>query len=71
MTDRYIRAMLRRATEQKLLHGWQGPHVTDRSYTVAPMTGPADEWALERVILYVAGLEAAKLEPLFRESEPA
>jgi hypothetical protein len=70
MTDRYIRAMLRRATQVRILTGWQGPHVPDRSYTVAPTNGPAGEWPLDRVRIYVAGLETAGLEPLYRESEP-
>lgn len=70
MTHRYIRAMLRRATACKILRGWNGPHVTEDSYTVTPASAPAGEWPLERVILYVAGLEKAGLEPLFRASEP-
>jgi hypothetical protein len=35
MTDRHIRAMLRGATAAKILNGWQGPHLFERSYCIA------------------------------------
>jgi hypothetical protein len=62
--------MLRRATEQKLLTGWQGPHTDQRSYTISPRDGWAAERSLEDTIGYVTILEAAGYEPLIRESEP-
>lgn len=71
MTDRHIRAMLRRATEARILTDWQGPHVPRRSYTIAPANGDAAERPLGDVIQYVLALEAAGLKPLHRESEPA
>jgi hypothetical protein len=70
MTHRYIRAMLRGATAAKVLDGWNGPHVPLGSYTVNPADGVADEWSLDRTRLYVAGLEGAGIEPLYRGSEP-
>jgi hypothetical protein len=70
MTDYYIRSMLRRATEQKLLTGWQGPHTDARSYTISPRDGWAEERDLEETIGYVKILELAGFEPLIRESEP-
>ena len=69
-TDRYLRAMLRRATQAGSLNGWQGPHTDARSYTIAPATGHAGEWPLARVCGYVDGLEAAGVMPLYRASEP-
>jgi hypothetical protein len=36
MSDREIRAMLRAATAARILHGWQGPHLRERSYCIAP-----------------------------------
>lgn len=71
MTDRYIRAMLRAATAAGFLHGWQGPHVTARSYTISPSVGDAHEASLEDTIKYVQLLEVDHLEPLYRRSEPA
>jgi hypothetical protein len=70
MHDRYIRAMLRGATAAKILDGWQGPHVTARSYCIAPSTGGAIECPLEYVIGYCKMLALAGVEPLYRESEP-
>lgn len=48
MHDRYIRAMLRAATAAKILDGWQGPHVTARSYSIAPSGGGAMECPLDQ-----------------------
>lgn len=70
MTDYHIRAMLRRACADGILTGWQGPHVTGRSYCITPANGHARERLLGDVIAYVEGLEAAGLEPLYRASEP-
>lgn len=70
MSDRYIRGMLRRATQLRILHGWQGPHTDARSYTVSPAKGPAGEWPLDQVESYVHALEEAHVVPLFRSSEP-
>jgi hypothetical protein len=70
MHDRYIRAMLRAATAAKILDGWQGPHVTARSYCIAPSTGGAIECPLDYVIGYCKMLALAGIEPLYRESEP-
>lgn len=39
MTDRYIRAMLRAATAEKILNGWQGPHYRE----TRPRTEDDDE----------------------------
>lgn len=64
-----MRAMLRRACEQKILTGWNGPHVTG-SYSVAPRNGAAGEWPADRVREYVVALEVAGFEPLWRDSEP-
>lgn len=69
-TDRYLRGMLRRATQEGILNGWQGPHTSARSYTIAPVGGDAGEWPLARVLGYVDGLKAAGLLPLYRASEP-
>lgn len=69
MTHRYMRAMLRSATATKLLNGWNGPDVQG-SYTVNPVSGPAERWSGDRVLLFVAALEDACVEPLYRESEP-
>jgi hypothetical protein len=68
--DYFIRAMLRRATQMKLLTGWQGPHTEARSYCIAPRNGDACERSLEYTIEYVRSLEAAGVMPLYRESEP-
>jgi hypothetical protein len=62
--------MLRAATAAKILDGWQGPHVTARSYCIAPSTGGAIECPLEYVIGYCKMLALAGVEPLYRESEP-
>jgi hypothetical protein len=70
MHDRYIRAMLRAATAAKILDGWQGPHVTARSYCIAPSTGGAMECPIEYVIGYCKMLALAGIEPLYRDSEP-
>jgi hypothetical protein len=70
MTDRYIRAMLRAATAAGILTGWQGPHLAERSYTVAPAAGDAGEWPRSQVMEYVHTLEIAGVDPLYRDSEP-
>ena len=70
MQDRYIRAMLRAATAAKILDGWQGPHVTGRSYYLAPSSGGAIDCPLEYVIRYCEMLAMAGIEPLYRASEP-
>jgi hypothetical protein len=70
MTDRHIRAMLRGATAAKILNGWQGPHLLERSYCIAPRNAAAAERPLADVISYVEALATAGIEPLFRESEP-
>ena len=70
MSDRYIRAMLRAATAAKILDGWQGPHLTGRSYCIAPKHAEAIERPLEYVIGYCELLSAAGIEPLYRDSEP-
>ncbi|MGN6866865.1 MAG: hypothetical protein ACTHMY_00520 [Solirubrobacteraceae bacterium] len=62
--------MLRAATAAKILDGWQGPHVTARSYCIAPSTGGAMECPLDYVIGYCKMLALAGVEPLYRESEP-
>jgi hypothetical protein len=62
--------MLRSATQQRILTGWQGPHVPDRSYCIAPANGEAKEIPLAEVIAYVHALEAAGVLPLYRRSEP-
>ena len=70
MHDRYIRGMLRAATAAKILDGWQGPHVTARSYCIAPSGGAAMECPLDYVIGYCKLLAIAGVKPLYRESEP-
>jgi hypothetical protein len=70
MNDRHIRAMLRGATAAKILNGWQGPHLLERSYCIAPRDAGATERPLADVISYVESLAIAGVRPLFRESEP-
>jgi hypothetical protein len=70
MTDRHIRAMLRGATAAKILNGWQGPHLLERSYCIAPRDAAAAERPLADVISYCESLATAGVQPLFRESEP-
>jgi hypothetical protein len=70
MSDRHIRAMLRGATAAKLLDGWQGPHLAERTYCIAPCHAAAMERPLDYVIGYCELLAAAGVEPLYRESEP-
>jgi hypothetical protein len=70
MIDREIRAMLRGATAARVLTGWQGPHVTGRSYTITPAVGPAAERPLPWVEEFCASLTAAGVLPLYRSSEP-
>lgn len=70
MTDRHIRAMLRRATQAGILNGWQGPHTDERSYCIAPAQGDAAERPLSYVIAYVQALELEGITPLYRASEP-
>lgn len=70
MIDRYIRAMLRRATQTGILTGWQGPHTDERSYCIAPAAGGAREIPLAEAIEYVRTLEESGIWPLYRESEP-
>ena len=50
MSDRDIRAMLRGATAAKLLDGWQGPHLAERTYCIAPRHAAAMERPLDYVI---------------------
>jgi hypothetical protein len=70
MIDRDIRAMLRGATAAKFLHGWQGPHLAERSYCIAPRGAAAMECPLDYVIRYCEMLAAAGVQPLYRASEP-
>jgi len=70
MTDRHIRAMLRGATAAKILNGWQGPHLLEHSYCIAPRDAAAAERPLADVISYCESLATAGVQPLFRESEP-
>ena len=70
MSDRQIRAMLRGATAAKLLDGWQGPHLAERTYCIAPRHAAAMERPLDYVIGYCELLAAAGVEPLYRASEP-
>jgi hypothetical protein len=70
MNDRDIRAMLRGATAAKILNGWQGPHLDQRSYCIAPRNAGAKERPLDDVISYCQSLAVAGVEPLFRDSEP-
>ena len=69
-SDRHIRAMLRGATAAKLLDGWPGPHLTVRTYCIAPRHAAAMERPLAYVIVYCELLAASGVEPLYRESEP-
>ena len=70
MTDYEIRAMLRAATAERILSGWQGPHVPNRSYCLTTQETGAAEESLEFVVGYCQMLRLLGLEPLYRESEP-
>lgn len=70
MTDWEIRALLRAATKEGILTGWQGPHLQERSYTIAPVAAPAKERSLDFTIGYCTGVKALGIQPLYRESEP-
>jgi hypothetical protein len=70
MNDRHIRAMLRGATAEKIINGWQGPHVVERSYCIAPRYGVARQRSLDDVIRYCESLAAAGIQPRFKDSEP-
>ncbi len=70
MLDREIRAMLRGATAARILDGWQGPHLAERSYCIFPTGADARECPLPYVIDYCQLLAAAGVEPLYRASEP-
>src|SRR6201999_1600400 len=59
MNDRHIRAMLRGATAAKILNGWQGPHLFERSYCIAPRNAAAAERPLADVISYCESLATA------------
>lgn len=61
MTDYHIRAMLRRACADGILTGWQGPHVTGRSYCITPANGHARERALARAGGHGAAVRLARL----------
>jgi hypothetical protein len=52
------------------MHGWQGPHVTARSYCISWRGGGARECPLAYVIRDCQLLAMAGVEPLYRESEP-
>lgn len=54
----------------QILKGWQGPHLLERSYCIAPRNAGAAERPLEYVIRYCESLANAGVRPLFRESEP-
>ena len=62
--------MLRAATAAKILDGWQGPHMTARSYCIAPSGGGATECPLDYVISSCQLLAIVGVEPLYRDSEP-
>jgi len=62
--------MLRGATAAKVLDGWQGPHLSERMYCIAPRYAAAMEHPLDYVIGYCELLAAAGIQPLYRESEP-
>jgi hypothetical protein len=70
MMDRDIRAMLRGATAARLLRGWQGPHLAERSYCITPRHADSMERPLDEVIGYCEMLAAAGVKPLYRDSEP-
>jgi hypothetical protein len=70
MRDRDIRAMLRGATAARLLRGWQGPHLSERSYCLTPAYADPMERPLDDVIGYCRLLSVAGIEPLYRDSEP-
>lgn len=70
MSHREIRAMLRAATAARILHGWQGPHLDERSYQIAPIAADPAERTLDYVIGYCELLAAAGIQPLYRDSEP-
>jgi hypothetical protein len=70
MIDRDIRAMLRGATAAKFLHGWQGPHLAERTYCLTPKHADPMERPREYVIGYCEMLAVAGVEPLYRDSDP-
>jgi hypothetical protein len=70
MIDREIRAMLRGATAAKFLHGWQGPHLAERTYCLTPKHADPMERPLDYVIGYCEMLAVAGVRPLYRESDP-
>jgi hypothetical protein len=70
MIDRDIRAMLRGATAANFLHGWQGPHLAERTYCLTPKQADPMERPLDYVIGYCEMLLAAGVEPLYRDSDP-
>ena len=70
MIDREIRAMLRGATAANFLHGWQGPHLAERTYCLTPKHAEPMERPLDYVIGYCEMLAVAGVEPLYRDSDP-
>lgn len=70
MIDREIRAMLRGATAAQFLHGWQGPHLAERSYCLTPKHADPMERPRDYVIGYCQMLADAGVQPLYRDSEP-
>ena len=70
MIDRDIRAMLRGATAANILHGWQGPHLAERTYCLTPKHAEPMERPRDYVIGYCEMLAVAGVQPLYRDSEP-
>jgi hypothetical protein len=71
MSDREIRAMLRGATAARIIVGWQGPHLAERSYCIAPTEADPVERPLDYVIRYCQLLVDAGVQPLYRDSDAA
>ncbi len=57
--------MLRGATAANLLHGWQGPHLHERTYCLTPKHADPMERPLDYVIGYCEMLAVAGVRPLY------
>jgi hypothetical protein len=71
MADREIRAMLRGATQAKILVGWYAYGFGAlRRYVINPACLQTSTYSASEVSTYCAMLRDAGIEPLYRDSEP-
>jgi len=75
-THRHIRAMLRAATEERILHGWIGPREPGRDqpntiYVVTANDLSPSYISVPDALVFCNELATYGIKPLFRESEPA